>query len=397
MKKNILFVDDEQLVLQGIKRSLRKMRGEWEMDFVNSGQEAIIRISEKKYDIIVSDMRMPLINGAELLKQVREISPKTMRFILSGHADYDLILQSTSATHQFLNKPCDPIKLKEAVDRANDIESFLGNHELKSLLNQLSHVPSIPKIIEEINCKLDDPSTEQQEIGDLIAQDIGMTSKILSLANSAFFGNPQTISHPHEAIQYLGFDVIKSLVLTIQLFSQFEKSITSRLPIEELWLQSLNIANAAKRIASHQESDKKTIDEAFTAGLLHNIGQLILCSNFPDLYDEILMKAKEEQKSLIELENEMIGSSHAEIGAYLLGLWALPLPIIDAIRLHHSPSSSSDQKFTSLTAVHVASAILTNEELRTSDDVIDETYLERLSLNDCVEDWTELIKNDNQG
>ncbi|MEM9445972.1 MAG: response regulator [Verrucomicrobiota bacterium] len=396
MKKKILFVDDEQFVLDGMKRSMRKMRGQWETDFANSGHAALEKISSSHYDIIVSDMRMPKMNGAQLLQEVKRRDPQTIRFMLSGYSDQDLILQSLNATHQFLNKPCNPTHLMEAMARAEDIEQFLGNKELESLLKGMNRVPSIPSLYRAVNEKLDEPSCDLQEIAELIKQDPGSTAKILSIVNSAFFGNPQKMVDPLEAIQYLGLEIVKSLLLSSQIFSQFEEVEKRGFPIDSLCNQSLKTAHLASKIAAFEKAEKKTIDEAFTGGLLHDIGQLILYFNFPDTYNEIFEKTKNGQVSLSDLEEELIGSSHAEVGSFLLGLWGLPLPIIDAIRMHHSPNLSSDLKFSALTAVHVASAEMKEESLKTTEDKVDLEYLKKLGLDDHLPDWIELINN-NQG
>src|ERR1700733_7175339 len=150
MKKRILFVDDEDFALRGLERLLRSMREEWDMEFVDSGEKALARMNGAAFDVIVSDMRMPGMNGAELLNEVMKHHPKTVRLILSGYADRDLILKCVGSTHQYLAKPCEAESLKAAVSRASNLEGSLQSERLKSLVGQMSRLPSIPSLYMQV-------------------------------------------------------------------------------------------------------------------------------------------------------------------------------------------------------------------------------------------------------
>src|SRR6266446_223491 len=224
MKKRILFVDDEPMVLDGLQRMLRPMRAEWEMVFVASGSEALELMGQAPFDVVVSDMRMPQMNGAELLAEVLKRYPQTVRLILSGHADKDLILKCVGSTHQYLAKPCRPEHLKAAITRAGELNESLKDKGLRNLISCMERVPSMPKLYIEIVEKLEDPGVGLDVIGDIIGKDIGMAAKILKLVNSSFFGLGREISEPAEAVSYLGVETIKSLVLCVQVFTQFEST-----------------------------------------------------------------------------------------------------------------------------------------------------------------------------
>ena len=196
MKKRILFVDDDELALRGLDRLLRTMRDEWEMEFTDSGEKALARMALVPFDIIVSDMRMPGMNGAELLNEVLKRHPKTLRLILSGYADRDLILKCIGSTHQYLAKPCDAKTLKMTVRRAAHLEESLKSEALRLLLNRCSVLPSVPALYSEIVETLQDPAADVEEVGAIIVRDVAMTAKILKLVNSAFFGLGNEISSP---------------------------------------------------------------------------------------------------------------------------------------------------------------------------------------------------------
>ena len=179
--KRVLFVDDEVFVLDGLKRMLRRMRTQWEMDFVDSGESALQMMAQKEFDVIVSDMRMPNMNGAELLNEVKDLHPNTIRFILSGYSDKDLILKSLDSTHQYLAKPCDPETLKTRILRATSLQESISNDALKNLISQLGELPTLPALYEEILSLLRQPDVSSECLSDAIKKDIGMTAKILKV------------------------------------------------------------------------------------------------------------------------------------------------------------------------------------------------------------------------
>lgn len=390
MKKRILFVDDEQLVLDGLHRMLRPLRGEWDMVFVESGAKALELMNQAAFDVVVSDMRMPGMNGAELLAEVLKQHPQTVRLILSGHADRDLILKCVGSTHQYLAKPVRPEDLKSAITRASELNSSLKDKGLRQLVTCMQRVPSMPKLYVDIVEKLHDPEIGLHVIGDLIGNDRAMSAKIMQVVNSSFFGLVHKISSPAEAVSQVGPEMVKSLVLSIHAFSQFESSPLGGLSLDALWAHSQNTASLAQGIARMEDSEQKLIDEAFVGGLLHDIGKLVLASNFPAEYARILEIGRKGTVSLVTAEENTLGANHAEVGGYLLGLWGLPVPVVEAIALHHNPSQSILKEFSPLTAVHAANELVNFEgpaDKLFESTRLDAAYLKMLGLEDRLEAW----------
>jgi HD-like signal output (HDOD) protein len=356
MKKRILFVDDEALVLEGLRRMLRSMRAEWDMEFVESAEAALCSLGHRAADVIVSDMRMPRTNGAELLAEVMKRHPSTVRLILSGYADKDLILKCVGSTHQYLAKPCDAESLKATVARASNLESALHHGRLKSLVCQLNRLPSVPDLYLRVVEQASRADSSIEALAGLIGRDIGMTAQVLKLANSAFFGLPRRLASAEEAVAYLGLETIKSLILSIHAFCQFENAQGGPLKIETLWRHSLQVASLAKRISKLEGQDANAADEAFTSGLLHDVGKLVLAVNLPKEYTEATRLAKSGLEIPLA-EHQVFGANHADVGGYLLGLWGLPVPVVEAVALHHSPSRATHTVFSPLTSVHAANVL----------------------------------------
>ncbi|HZR18130.1 MAG TPA: response regulator [Verrucomicrobiae bacterium] len=388
MKKRILFVDDELLVLEGLQRMLRPMRTEWEMEFVDSGARALELMASNSFDVVISDMRMPGMNGAELLAEVLKRSPKTVRLILSGHADQDLVFKCVGSTHQYLSKPCLPEELKGAIRRASDLEASLGDQGLRQLVARLDRLPSMPSLYVELVESLKDPDTSIEAVGEIVTKDMAMTAKILKLVNSAFFGLGRQISSATEAVTYLGLDTIKALVLSIHAFSEFARRRPGGFSIDTLWTHSQCTAGLAKEIARIQQAGTKIMDEAFVAGLLHDTGKLVLASNFPEQFDRLLAGGQSAGLPSVAAEQDVFGANHAEVAGYLLGLWGLPIPVVEAVALHHQPGKCSHRKFSPLTAVHAANALVNAQTGGPpAADACDLEYLGDLGLDGNLEQW----------
>ncbi|OGH94786.1 MAG: hypothetical protein A2X42_04315 [Candidatus Margulisbacteria bacterium GWF2_38_17] len=393
MVKKILFVDDEPRVLQGLQRMLRCMISEWEMKFVESGQAALDLMSQEQFDVLVTDMRMPGMDGAQLLTRVKELYPSVIRIVLSGQSDRETILKSVRPAHQYLSKPCDAENLKSTITRAFALRDLLGNKDLKHIVSKIDALPSMPALYKQIMEELssDDPSL--RKVGEIISKDVGMTAKMLQLVNSAFFGMYNHISNPIQAVNLLGLDTIKALVMTVQIFSQFKEKAISQHYLEVLWMHSLRTGQCSRYIAMAELNNKQFVDDVFMAGLLHDIGKLVLLVNFPKEYKEVVQAAKVPDISCWESESVIFGTTHAEIGAYLMGIWGLSDPIVEAIAYHHFPSRCPHKCISPLAMVHVVDAIL-NHEPENGEAVqgLDKDFLEQLTIMDSIPKWKELCQ-----
>jgi HD-like signal output (HDOD) protein len=357
MKKRILFVDDEPRVLQGLQRMLRSMRDQWEMTFVGSGEKALEALAKAPFDVIVTDMRMPTMSGAELLNQVMTLYPSTMRFMMSGHSDKQMILRSVGSAHQYLSKSCSAAALKTAVARTCSLRTILTDESLGNLVAQLPSLPSLPKVYVELMEELKSEDASMRKIGEIVSRDIGMTAKILQVVNSAFFGLPRRASDPAQAANLLGLDIIRGLMLSVHVFSEFKDADSDSFSPASLWRHSITVGAFAKRIAELENCDQDLVSDALGAGLLHDAGKLILAANLPRKYSAAMELARRENIPVSEAEYASFGATHAEVGAYLLGLWAFPDALVEALASHHAPERCPVPCFSALTAVHAADAL----------------------------------------
>lgn len=388
--RRILFVDDEPRVLDGLKRMLHPMRREWEMAFANGGQQALEILDSGPFDVIITDMRMPGMDGHQLLEKVKQAHPQMVRIILSGYSDQDLILRSVRSAHQYLAKPCDAKSVQSTVARACALRDFLKDDSLVQVISQIDTLPSLPSLYMEVVDELASPDCNMQKIASIIAKDVGMTAKILHVANSAFFGLSHHVSSPARAVSILGTDTIKALVMTVQIFSQFDHSLPQGFSATELWNHSMRTGVLARTIAKLEGQEPAAVEDAFMGGILHDVGKLILVANLKEPYRRCLALGGESKRPLSDVEQELLGTSHAQVGAYLMGLWGLPNPIVESIAFHHSPLQCPDRSFSTLTAVHVADGL--DHELdpaKKPESIVwlDREYLKTLRLEERVPGW----------
>lgn len=393
MSKRILFVDDEPMVLSGLQRSLRSMREEWEMVFATSGPEALQLMEQQPFDIIVTDMRMPVMTGAELLDQVKHRFPQCFRIILSGQADQQAILRAVDPTHQYLSKPCDTAELKKKLTRAFAVRGLLKNQELQAIVSRLQALPSLPTLYLEVTRELENSEPSLPRIAHLVSEDMAMTAKLLQLVNSAFFGLRCRISSPMQAVQMLGLDTLRALVLSTHVFDKFHTHTLGEPEISYLWKHSLTVASFAKHIAASEKADHQLVDECFTAGLLHDAGKLILASSMEKKYRQVLDAVRTGGQRLMAAEMEILGCNHAEIAAYLLGLWGLPEGVIDGVAWHHAPSGSVQTGFSTASATHAACVFHESQSpFWMQDDLaLDLEYLTKNGLAGREQAWRALV------
>jgi HD-like signal output (HDOD) protein len=396
MKHRILFVDDEPNLLEGLKRMLRPMRQEWDMIFASGGQEALACLEHTPADVVVSDVRMPVINGIRLLTEVKQRYPHTVRILLSGQSDEEMIRSAVGLAHQYLAKPCDADVLKSTINRTCRLKNLLGNPQLQQLVSQVESLPTLPHLYQELLESLQQPDCSLERVAAVIGKDVGMTVQILKLVNSAFFGAQKHISNPIQAVLFLGLETVKTLVLSLQIFRQFEAKLAGDFTLDRFCRHSSAVGAYARKIMIAEKAEAQMVEESLTAGMLHDLGVLILSSYFPDRYQGTLMLAHEQKIPLHEAERHTLGTSHAEVGAYLLGLWGLTTPIVEAVAFHHDPMQSSHGQFSPLTAVHVANALVSAEGdgflANGSTPQLSMEYLEQLGLAGRVAIWQKLFE-----
>jgi HD-like signal output (HDOD) protein len=383
----IIFVDDELNVLQAMRRSLHAMRSEWHMEFVPGGAEALTALKASPADVIVSDMRMPGMDGWQLLTEVRKLYPQTVRLILSGHAEATSIMRAVGMAHQYLAKPCESAAIKSAIVQTLKLRHLVSNDQLVALVGQVSTLPSTPKAFQEILTCLQDPSGSMSDVARIVGRDVAMTANVMKMVNSAFFGARQPIISTDRAVAYLGLDTLGALVLAHSVFKSGRPTTIAGFSLEQLWSHSLQTALAARTIALCEKLSSTEAERAFLAGVLHDVGKIVFATRTIPTTGAAMSSA--EYGALMQ-------AHHPEVGAYLLGLWGFPNPIVEAVAFHNIPSLAAAEGLGLAGLIHVANHLVHQRDGQTLgavESVLEPGFLESRGLAERLPEWQAALEN----
>jgi putative nucleotidyltransferase with HDIG domain len=349
--KSILFVDDDSNILDGIRRMLHGDRNRWTLQFAVGGASALKACETNSFDVVISDMLMPGMDGATLMGHIRDRFPNIARVILSGYTDAALSARAAGVAHRFLVKPCSAAELQSTIERVCTLQELICAPEIRKIVGSVGELPSLSTTLIDLRKAVNNPDASIGAVAAVIEQDIAMAAKVLQLTNSAFFGLAQKVTSLPTAVSYLGMETIKNLALASEAFRIFRPD--SRVPqsvCDSIQQHSLSAA----AIASALPLDRETRELTVVAALLHDIGRLFLASVMPIEFCASLALASARGCRAYEAEEELLGTSHAEIGAYLLGLWGIPNLAVEAIAHHHHPTRIPHSGFDCSVAVFLA-------------------------------------------
>jgi HD-like signal output (HDOD) protein len=395
--RRILFVDDDELILRSVERVLRRPAAEsgWELCFATDGDSALEEMAKNPVEVMLVDANMARMSGAALLKRVQERDPSVVRILLSGHTGLDVLRSALPYAHQFLPKPCDGQLLRSTLDSACGLRQLLARPEMRHLVGSSNELPSAPRTFIELSNALANPNASARTVSEIIERDIAISARVLQLVSSAFYGLPRAVTSIGGAVAYLGVEVIKAIVLSVEVSRMFP--LTQLIPdfsVDALQQHGMRVSQFAKRILGHEPGG----DVLIVAGLLQDTGQLVLASRAAARFGIALNTACANKQPLAELEHELFGASHAEIGAYLLGLWGLPQRVVSAVANHLEPQRSATQVFDAAAALYVANLLVVDPEVPALEEVppktiaLDLAYLRRVGVAHQLEEWRRLAR-----
>jgi len=379
--KRILFVDDDASILEALKNLLRRQRHEWDMIFALGGAEAVKELEKAPFDVVVTDMRMPGMDGAALLTLVRDRYPSSARIVLSGHAEQDAVVRALPVTHQFLNKPCDAATLRSVIERTCHLTKLLQNEATRAVIGKLDRLPSPPETYHRLTQALSRNDATSRTVAAVLEEDPAMSAKVLQLVNSAYFGLAHRVTSVTQAVSYLGLGVLRALALNAHVLGAVEGTTVSRATLDEVQRKALATATVAKQ----RIRDRALANDAFTAGIIHDIGRLVVALGMPAKFREIAEASRGSGRAPHLVEEELLGVTHAEVGAYLLGVWGLPFSVVETTALHHTPGRAGEDPGELLMAVHLAACAVA--EAAGESDGIDHALCSTLGRSDEIDGY----------
>jgi HD-like signal output (HDOD) protein/CheY-like chemotaxis protein len=368
-------------------------KSDWDVAHAKTPADARAIASKQPIDVALISATMADIDPVAVAEELTKVHKKISIFILAPDADSGGGLAYASGRFQWLTKPSPPEAVVSSIERMATLVSWLSNNTTIDLVAGLHSLPTMPSNYQGVIRAIHSPHSSVQEIADAVEKDMGITSRVLQVANSAYYGYSKKITSPMEASMLLGIDTLKSLVRYTHVLNNFPQTPATNAVFDAVWRHSAGVAAVARKIALLKTGDDTLGDEAFTAGLLHDIGKVVLTSLRGDEYKQVIRQAAESKTPIHMIERIKMQTTHAETGAYLLSLWGIPFSILEAVAWHHYPRECKDKKFSALTAVHVANVAEHQRQQSDTDKQIpklDELYLRECGVWDEAQDWVKL-------
>jgi HD-like signal output (HDOD) protein/CheY-like chemotaxis protein len=391
MKKRILFVSEDQTLSQEFQAQCAGTESEWTVQHARTEEEALSLCQQQTIASVVADANLGGKSGIDVLDAFLRRQPKALRVIVSDPADVESTMKCIGHAHHHVLKPCNSQTLIQVLQQAFAQEAWLPSEPVQGLIAQMRQVPSPLKAYTQIVEEMKSPTCSLEKIGRLIEQDPAITAKVLQLANSAVFGRELNVVSTAEAIGYIGLETTKAVVLLAHTFSSFDNLKLLHFSVEDLWRHSVQVGRLARRVVEVEKAGEEMAEQAFAAGLLHDIGKLLFAANHASLFGKVLRLAREQHCNLWEAEAQVLpGVGHAELGATVLGIWGLPKTITEAVALHHRPWRQRNHTFSPITAVHVGNILDHDSHPDPSvimPSQINTAYLKDLGMVGRVEAW----------
>ncbi len=387
--KNILLAIADPQAVVGINEALGD---EWLTTHVTSEADALAMLEGGSFDALLTDFNLGESDASELLNQAAEKCPNTTRFLFAYEADLALVAAKVLGEYEILPKPLEFDSLRSRIEngisdpRTSEVGTATG----------FDTASSIPPIYDELLQVLGTPGVTSQEVGQIIARDDTLIEETLKLTRSAYFGLPRHIVEPVEAVEALGLETVRALVLALRFLAEHSHVRPGYLSLEKIWQHSTSVAQIARDLVLFETKDRALASQALAAGLVHDLGKVVLATNFDDLYGRVHSLARKQPVALWEIETEMFGANHGEIGACLLGMWNLPPAIVEAAASHHLPPPAELGQLTPLAAVHIANVL--EHQLNPNDEfrvvpVVSAPFLNQLGLLQRLPIWRATFAN----
>lgn len=392
--RRILFVDDESRILAGLARMLHNLRSEWEMVFAEGGREALVCCESAPFDVIVSDARMPGMEGAELLREIMNRYPDTVRMVLSGQCSREAAIQCLGVAHQFLSKPCDPRILKETLHRTCSMRERFSDEMIRKAISRTlylaSRIAAYAELVEEVTS----PVPRIDRLARIVTHDVAMSAKILQLVGSGFFGSPQQAIDAGQATRLLGADTLKALVDSQAAFQPADPVVYPEADIRFYNEHSVAVALVAKQLAETITDDRRQIGEAYLAGMLHGMGALALVGQASPPPTEC--DGMSADPSAMNRWNVIFALREIspKASGYLAALWGFSPTLVEAVGYYRVPHMCPNHSLGPLTTLHVAHAMAELADGIAPNGVaeLDLDYLKSVGCEDRLPRWLEICR-----
>lgn len=383
---------DEQGSFAGWSNEVEGSDLNWEFVRLDSKEGLLLQLENNAIDAVVLPCSMRAMVDIEFMAKIAQKYPKVVRVFLGAEFwNAGFKAKAAEAAHKLYPTRISIAQVCEELEYRIKLVKLINRSSLQAYIGTVGCVPSPPSMYRNLTEAVNSDIADLAVISSIVEQDPAVVAQIMRQVNSAFFGFNRQISDLKEAISLLGVRNLRSMVLSSQLNKQFSQSKEwDSFSFEQVGQRSLLVGRLAQALCRRAGASKAMQDQAFLAGLLHDLGILILASHDPEQYKKLINYAVKKQKPIYLVEKAALGFFHGEVAAALLALWNLPPQVVEAVMLHHVPHLSLDKEFTALTAVHVADAMLPSVEVTGECNLASHLslrYLDQVGVMEEVPQW----------
>jgi HD-like signal output (HDOD) protein len=392
-KSILLAVADPQVLID----TTQALGAGWEATSVANEADALAQFEKRSFDALLVDFNLSSPDASDLLNQALEKHPKTIRFLYAYEADLALVAAKVLGTPNILPKPFEPGLVKIRIEKGVKDANSQQNGSEPAPAPKPDEPPKIPAIYSEVLKAIESPGVTNEQLGEIIARDAALTSELFRINNPSYLGLPRDITRPVEAVESLGFEAVKGIVMALQFLAEHKRLKPGYVSLDQIWQHSINVGQIARDLVFFETKDRVLASQALLAGLLHDLGKVVLAKNFEDLYGRVHSLARKQPVALWDVEKEMFGANHGEIGGCLVGMWSMPSAIVEATAFHHEPPLGEQQQLTPLAAIHVANVL--EHELWPGDEgmmvrpIINTPFLNEVGLLQRLPVWRAALAN----
>lgn len=369
----LVLFDNEPQFADAHRRALRTVRPEWTIVLATSASAAIAALEAEPTDVLIAELRTSPADGVALCETVRDRWPSTVRIALSEYAERNVALRLERCVHRFLHTPCDTYLLATVIERSSALRAVVTDAAVLAAIGGLEAIPRPPVTVRALEKVLADPDAGVISVAAVISRDAALTARLLRVVNSSYFGAGRQVTRVDVAVNFMGVTLVRAIALVDGATRSF-RVLPDVLDLDEWNLHAVRVAATARDITlAVCPNDRPLADEAFLAGLLHDVGQVVLAGVAPQVWQQLERQALAEQVPLQEVEQRHGRVSHAVVGAYLISLWGLPSSVVEAVAHHHTPDQLIAPHFDATIAVHVADALIARKPGRVAPALHEQT------------------------
>lgn len=353
----LVLLDNEHHIADAHRRALRTVRPEWKVVLAANPDAALEALAAEPTDVFIAELGRAPSDGTSLFEAVRDRWPATVRIALSEFAEKNVAVRLERSVHRFLHKPCDTYMLAMLIERSSTLREIVNDPAVVSAIGGLDAIPRPPVTVQALEKVLADPDAGVIAVATVVSRDASLTARVLRVVNSSFFGVGRQVTRVDAAVNFMGVSLVRAITMADGATRSFTVA-PDVLDLDEWNMHAVRVAACARDIALAMcPQDRSLADEAFLAGLMHDVGQVVLAGVAPRVWKELERQTVADGLSLDQVEIRNGRVSHALVGAYLLSLWGLPSSVVEAVAFHHTPERLAGHMFDAAIAVHVADAI----------------------------------------